>query len=280
MLKSPVPVSPSGPPPFQPKLVVLLGPEPSHTHPTCPDALTRARSSLPAATILLPHPPRSPPCPREKGTASSALRHKAEQPWLEEQQRGQQMPEAGKGSCLQPHLSIEGRAGAGLFLREEKSYGCEKRRLKIPQGPGSAGGHSEGASQVLVPHVWGKGGNATRVALWPPHGRCTQGAELGCPRPTNRALPRARVLGSASLLVMRTRFEALLHSAGSSHQCWDCAGNGDIDPQGNSVPLSSGKASSVPSLCPRDKHQERFGYEVSVPLTPLTPETFPVGCTH
>lgn len=73
------------------------------------------------------------------------------------------MPEAGKGSCLQPHLSIEGREGAGLFLQEEKSYGCEKRRLKIPRGPGRSLGRDPDPL-----HVWGKGGSATRVALWPP----------------------------------------------------------------------------------------------------------------
>lgn len=134
------------------------------------------------------HIPRD---PGEKGTASSALGHKAEQPrGLEEQQRGQRVPEAGKGSCLQPQLSIEGREGAGLFLREEKSYGCEKRWLKIPRGPGSAG-RSLGRAAIgaAAPRLAGKGGSATRVPPWPPHSHCRggrsapQGQNWGVPDP-------------------------------------------------------------------------------------------------
>lgn len=37
----------------------------------------------------------------------------------------------GEESCLEPHLSIEGRKRAGLLLQEEKSYVCKARRLKI-----------------------------------------------------------------------------------------------------------------------------------------------------
>lgn len=37
----------------------------------------------------------------------------------------------GEESCPEPHLSIEGRKRAGLFLQEEKSYVCKARRLKI-----------------------------------------------------------------------------------------------------------------------------------------------------
>lgn len=82
----------------------------------------------------------------------------------------------GEESCLEPHLSIEGRKRAGLFLQEEKSYVCKSRRLKILRAVEDQGvrGRSLGRAhhRALGTPCQREGGNATSVPLWPPYSLC------------------------------------------------------------------------------------------------------------
>lgn len=64
---------------------------------------------------------------------------------------GRGWPRQGRGSCLQPHLSIEGREGAGLFLQGgEELWLWETVAKNTPRARGEQEVTWERKSQVLV----------------------------------------------------------------------------------------------------------------------------------
>lgn len=153
---------------------------------------------------------------------------------LEEQQRGQRVAQAGKGKLLQPHLSIEGREGAGLFLQEgEELWLWETVAKNTPRARGEQEVTWERKSQVLVAlgQRWHCHKCGTAAPPQPLQGRVFRaptGQNWGVPEP-QPALFCASVLGSElsslagrlglaqSLFVgIRTRFGGQQLSAGGS----------------------------------------------------------------